>query len=243
MEKKIAVTGEGPTDYGRETYDKGLTQWAWGPIRHLMDRCIENYGQSDYPEFVAIHKQELKTAKLLRSDKKLEGLSIPARKFKNYCRENKLQYGVFYADADKRESSGKTMREARKHFEEVYSEVEKGLGGEEEKNFIPMIPLKMIENWLLADEEAFQTCYRTSVKLPGAPELIWGDKHNPDSDYPKHVMNRVLSQIKTKENCNQQETFCELATTINIETLREKCPISFERFYRDFGGLLQQLTS
>lgn len=240
MDKIIAVTGEGPADYGRMVYEKERgNYWEWGPVGYLLKRCLEDYHASEDIGFEPVQKEQVKSMKLLRSDKGLKGLSIPARKFVRYCRENDLGHGIFYADSDKRENSAKTQREAQQHFQEVYNEVREGLEMDEQPSFIPMIALKMIECWLLADAKAFEACYGCAPSLPRNPELIWGDKRNPDSDYPKHFLDRILSGIPGCEGRGHQEIFCNLAEQIDTGTLRERCGISFEQFYRDFGKLLE----
>lgn len=241
MDKRIAVTGEGPTDYGRSEYNKktGEHIWKWGPVRNIMNHCLESYPCHDEIDFVPVQKEQLKSVKLLRSDKGVKGLSIPARKFVRYCRESNLEYGIYYADADKRETAGKTMREAKQHFHEVYSEVADGLEMGEKPAFIPMVPLKMIECWLLADEKAFQEDGKKSPSLPKYPELIWGDKHDPKSDYPKHLLYRVLLQCYIGDGQSYQEIYCQLAERIRIDILRKRCGISFGQFYQDFEKLLE----
>jgi len=64
-----------------------------------------------------------------------------------------------------------------------------------------MIPLKMIESWLLADEIAFTTCFGkppTRPPLPRQPELIWGDENDQTSNHPKIILKRVLDQYKSQ---------------------------------------------
>lgn len=244
MKKKIAVTGEGPTDYGQHGYQSktGQPEWKWGPVRELCILCMTQEEMEEIPEFYPVHKEDVKRIKLLRSDSGLEGRAIPARKFRNLCREQKLEYGIFYSDADRGENSGKTVHSAEKHFEKIYREVMKGLQADERKNFIPMVPLKMIECWLLGDEKAFYKCFGKIPKLPLNPELIWGDKEKPDSDYPKCYMNRALRQASGGKADSEREIFCELVENMDVETLKEKCAISFRVFYRDFRKLYESLT-
>lgn len=241
MKKKIAVTGEGSTDYGQSGYHPrtGSPEWKWGPVKELCILCLDPEERKEEPEFYPVHKEDVKRIKLLRSDSGLEGRAIPARKFRNLCREQKLEYGIFYSDADRGGDSGKAVHSARKHFEKVYQEVITGLQSEDHKNFIPMIPLKMIECWLLADEKAFYDCFGKRIKLPSKPELIWGDKENPGSDYPKCCMARVLEQAGGDKADSMREIFCELVEYMDVNTLKEKCPISFRTFYEDFQRLAE----
>ncbi|MDE7320319.1 MAG: hypothetical protein K2N46_11420, partial [Lachnospiraceae bacterium] len=88
MKKRIAVTGEGPTDYGQMGFHSGTGQpvWKWGPVKGLCILCIADEEIEEALEFYPIHKEEVKRIKLLRSDSGLEGRAIPARKFRNLCR-------------------------------------------------------------------------------------------------------------------------------------------------------------
>ena len=236
----IAVTGEGPTDYGHLIFDKkNGPQWEWGPVLDLLENCMKDYVIEGRPDFRQVRKEELKDVKLLRSDRGLKGLAVPARKFKKYCCGQKIERGIFYADADAKDGSAKTAPEAKKYYREVYQAAASGLEMGEEKTFIPMIPLKMIENWLLADEDAFEYVFGKKPKLPQKPELIWGDKRDPDSDYPKNLLERVLRDVSDDQNDSCRETFCRLAKAADVSVLRTKCKISFERFYQDFREMLQ----
>ena len=59
------------------------------------------------------------------------------------------------------------------------------------------------------------------------PELLWGDKSDPQSDYPKCVLNRVLKECHTTA-C--QDEFVKIAKAQNLDTVKERCPISFSDF-------------
>ena len=147
MKHIAAVTGEGPTDYGCEWYNKktGQNEWQWGPVKILLERCFEQTDLSADVEYRPIQKQDIKRMKLLRSEKILSGRAIPARKFRNICREQGIANGVFYTDADKGDDSGKSLHSARRHFEDIYEEVSDGLEKDVSKSaWIPMIPMKMI---------------------------------------------------------------------------------------------------
>jgi hypothetical protein len=63
-----------------------------------------------------------------------------------------------------------------------------------EKNHIrclAIVPKEMIESWLLADDKIYSD-FKTSPRLPPCPEELWGDRHNPDSNYPKHILEHIL---------------------------------------------------
>lgn len=240
MKNQVAVTGEGPTDYGCRIFDKrsGQYQWQWGPVIEILEKCRKAAENETEVEWVPVEKEEIKKIKLLRTEKNLKGRAIPARKFRNYCQANQIQYGIFYTDADRGEDSGKEENKAEKHFSMVYSEAKSGLKADtSEGRFLPMIPLKMIENWLLADEYAYKMEYGqipSKPSLPRQPEFIWGKKEDPESDYPKNYLSRVLAEVSKNTDQNSREVFCRLAQWIRTEILRERCPLSFKPFYQDF---------
>lgn len=103
MKNQVAVTGEGPTDYGCRIFDKrsGQYQWQWGPVIEILEKCRKAAENETEVEWVPVEKEEIKKIKLLRTEKNLKGRAIPARKFRNYCQANQIQYGIFYADADR----------------------------------------------------------------------------------------------------------------------------------------------
>lgn len=249
MRERVAVTGEGPTDYGCRKFDEKSRQyqWQWGPVKVILERCMKGTGRKESFDWIPVEKEEWKRTKLLRSDKGLRGRAIPARKFRNLCREQHIFYGIFYTDADRGEDSGKEWYKAEKHFNLIYEEVRSGLGEEGEENrFIPMIPLKMIENWLLSDTAAYEKCFGripTNPALPRKPELIWGDKDSPESDYPKNYLSRVLADVSEGKKESNREVFCELAEGTDIQIMRKSCPLSFDRFYKDIQNLYLTIKS
>lgn len=245
MKKRIAVTGEGPTDYGQAGFNSrtGRTEWNWGPVKELCILCLGEGEMERHLEFYPVPKEEVKRIKLLRSDFGLEGRAIPARKFRNLCREQELEYGIFYTDADRGGDSGKVWHSAKKHFEKVYLEVIRGLQAEENKKFIPMVPLKMIECWLLADENAFEKYFGNIPELPTNPELIWGNKEDPGSDYPKCCIRRAIGQASNEKMSGGREVYSGLVQNADVEVLKKKCPISFCSFYEDFQLLYEALDT
>ena len=98
---------------------------------------------------------------------------------------------------------------------------------------LAVVPKEMIESWLMADTQAFAALYKKAPvrpELPKAPENLWGEEKNPDSNFPKNVMKRVLKQYHAEPN---RQVFADIAGFSDISTLRAQCPLSFERFYQD----------
>jgi len=103
---------------------------------------------------------------------------------------------------------------------------------------LAVVPKEMIESWLLADEQAFVTAFGwkpVRPTLPAKPEALWGKKENPNSRHPKHVMKSILKQYHMEPD---RAAYAEIATNCNIDTLRRRCNISFDRFFKDLQGFI-----
>jgi len=234
MVERVLLCGEGPTDYGTKEY--GTNQWQEGPVQPIIRKTS---GRKYL--FENIEKDEIKKLRIQRA--KVKGHAAKSYKLSMIARERKINTVVCYVDADKISGDGRKELNFRKSFQEVYDQVQLGFEkfndthkgeGNVRITGIPMVPLTMIECWLLSDENAFIRCFGkapTHPRLPSEPELIWGEKRNPGSDYPKNLMKRVLNQFQGKEG--NRETFREIVEKVEIDVLRKKCPISFGKFYRD----------
>lgn len=231
MAKKILLCGEGPTDYGKPEYVS--YGWEEGPVQPLIRKVVNH----DI-EFAYATKEEVKGKKIQRrTGAKVTGYGAKSYKLCMIAADQgDIDNIVCYVDADRKHGSGKSRLESQKRLQEVYNQISNGFqqfSQERSQNSIPMVPLKMIESWLLADDQAFTQCFGkqpTNPSLPGQPELIWGDENKPASDHPKNYLKRVLGQYNQEAN---KDTFKSIAEEIDIDTLRARCPLSFELFYQD----------
>lgn len=238
---KIAITGEGSTDYGKKDYR--TEKWLPGPAILYADNIVKE--QKKEVEFVPIERKEVEKIKLQgRSIKGLQGKGVPARKFKILMHKRDCDAGIYYCDADK-ENGVKSSNQAavNKHYERVYEEVAAGLDCD---RAIPMIPLSMIECWLLGDKAALEQVFKISIhpnQMPSKPEYIWGAKSEPDSDYPKNYFVRLIRSLDKRYRTyeSSQDDFDKIAQCSVVSTLRKKCFYSYERFYKDFVELLEEL--
>lgn len=231
MVKKILLCGEGPTDYGTPQY--GSSDWEEGPVQSLIRKSVNGDIEFTYATKEDVRKKRIQPR---------TGAKVPGHGAKSYklcmiaAAQGDIDNIVCYVDADRVHGSGKSRLEAQRRLQEVYDQISNGFqqfSQERSQNSIPMVPLKMIESWLLADEQAFTQCYGrqpTNPSLPVQPELIWGDENDPISDHPKNYLKRVLGQYNGQAN---RDTFKSIAEAINIHTLRIRCPMSFELFYQD----------
>lgn len=246
---RFVVTGEGPTDYGKIIYDesKKIYRWEEGPIFSIIRHTAEKTGKK--VELEAVDKKEVeRKARMQRSASKLHGLTGKANdsaRFSFYLSMQQYEYGIFYCDADKEPGKKNTdPHVCRNRFEQVRREVLEGCEktGIEGMKLVPMIPLKMIECWLLSDEVAYKILYKIeNPLLPRTPELIWGDEKEPKGNYPKNVMRRILSQKRGAEIPMNMETYQQIAEKTDINVLKERCPISFQSFYDDLCNVLKDI--
>lgn len=238
---RIAITGEGNTDYGKRDYNTG--KWLPGPAIIYAENIAKEQGID--VQLLPIEKEEVKKIRLQgRSTKGLSGRGVPAKKFMVLLNKSGYDAGIFYCDADKKAGTKSSNHLAvDKHYEAVYEEVKEGLRLD---RAIPMIPLSMIECWLLGDKAALEQVFDVTIhksKMPAKPEYMWGAKTNPDSDYPKNYFVRLIRSLDNRY-CTYnsgQENFNEIAGCSNVSTLRKTCPLSYERFYTDFVRMLKNL--
>lgn len=236
-EMKLLVYGEGPDDYG---WKDGMGEWNPGSAIYFLRKCAD--GLETKLEISYVEKSFIDGKNRMKpSQRRLKGLcgkGVPALRFTLYALNNGYHKGIFYCDTDKvMDGNQKDERNCRKYFEKLYLEIKQGLEPPDSRDWkgIPMISMKMIESWLLSDKEAYQKCFGREpdkVKLPSKPELIWGAKDNPSSDYPKNYIKRVLGQYKEEPN---RANYADIAAETSIDVLKAKCPISFARFYEDFA--------
>lgn len=181
---EIAVTGEGPADYGKEIYKDGIRKWEWGAAGIYIKRIAKE--QNKEVTLHAIPRKNVDEIKLQR--RQLQGL------------EGEINYAI------------------------------------------PMVSLRMIENWVVADTKAFEECFGKCPEIPNKPELLWGDKNNPKSNYPKHYLQRIVRSMGKKyETINvSSELYCEIVEQQDLNEVAKKCYISFRKFYEDFSNMLAQ---
>lgn len=64
------------------------------------------------------------------------------------------------------------------------------------------------------------------------------DVHNPESDYPKFYLKRILENGSFE---NTTETYKNIVINNNIFNLRKNCPYSFEPFFIDVENFKKSL--
>ncbi len=226
---RIALIGEGRNDYGGPD---GFGDWKEGAAQPFIRKFASD------AEIKPIRKQ----------DRDLKGIGLPLKNFpklgfhasvirpyfaKIWELKGEIDLLIIFKDLDK-EGSGKASKDqALKSFERAATEFEEAFKFLKDRFQIPaiaMIPMRMLENWLLSDENAFEIAFGSkpaNPKLPYQPEFVWGDEQDRDSEHPKNFIRQVLQQYgqdKTTDN------FILIAKASDIATMRKACPHSFAPF-------------
>lgn len=132
---------------------------------------------------------------------------------------------VFVTDADKTPGGRSKPAEGRKRRLDVLDAVQKGLEGAAIPT-VAGVPLRMIEAWALGDREAVSE-FDGETPPKGSPEQLWGAKDEPASNYPKHVLERVLGEQATAE------LLADIGESADLDALAKGCPESFWPFLKE----------
>jgi hypothetical protein len=213
--KKFFICCEGVTDVG--------------VLIALVEKCITVSAECKTHDEIK-HIKVLKLRSTKRGSSRDADVSRKAyiRRIAHITHEQNSNYFAYHQDAGRK-------------YERVYEDINCDFDEYIEKGFhcIAIVPKEMTESWLLADEQAFFAAFGRKPENPALnpkPEELWGEKMDPDSNYPKHVIKRVLAQYHKEPN---RDTYTEIASNCNINTLKNRCE-SFTRFYNDLlelGGL------
>jgi len=242
---KMFLTGEGPTDCGRQVYNKkaGRNTWEDGPVQVYIHRVapdlqIDTYGKMELKELSSTRI----TRRNRRSTQGLEGHGEKAFFVAQLAAEKGYDITAMYVDADK--SSGSTQKDkvsCQRRYDLVKGDVLTGLRRGGASKPLAIVPMKMIECWILGDRNAFIAVY---AKAPDSaqfknPEFLWGNEDDPKSDYPKNHLARVLTQCGGESS---QETFVAIAEKSDLQTMCQTCPISFADFMAQLQAVKENLA-
>jgi hypothetical protein len=119
-------------------------------------------------------------------------------------------------------------------FKEVYQGIHKDFDAvlPDSIKRLAIVPKEMIESWLLADVTAINSLGDGMIHVDQSPnpETLWGNKDDLESNYPKNYLKRNLEKLCVEFS---NDTYVRIAENTNIETLKRRCPISFDKFYND----------
>ncbi|MFA4885517.1 MAG: hypothetical protein WC601_07065 [Desulfotomaculaceae bacterium] len=221
MPIKILILGEGANDVGIYDFNG---QWISGSIINLLTKINDKVELS----FIPINKKHLPNTLPMKDRPSLEGHGKVIQKmfFYSYIRKMEYDIMVYYGDTDKEAGTKTTKTQAKKASQVAYKQAYDAFDKFDVKG-IAIIPLRMLESWLLADEQAFLNAFDIKVSLPKNPEMLWGDKRDPKSNHPKKTLERILSRFGLNSDTSN---FCTIYDNASIPILESKCPISFPPF-------------
>jgi len=168
--------------------------------------------KKSYLKSVKIHRK--KNVAISAHSKRIKALAFTAEK-------DGVNFIAYHNDADK-------------NYNETYNEIKSEFDKLNNFRCIAVIPKEMIESWLLADDCAYPSIPE-NPKLPPKPEEIWGQKDDKNSNYPYNYFVRVLLQFALPDN---RDTYTYIAENSDIEVLKQRCPVSFCRFYTDMQAFV-----
>lgn len=236
---KILLTGEGSTDCGQEKRTSTGPIWEDGPVQIFLNKIADEC--SAPIEIMTISKTKIAEYRSVKRQRRavsgLSGHGIKAFYVAQAAADQDCDVAALYADADTpRGISPKDKHQCKAWYDEVKRNMICGFSRGTISAAIAIIPMKMIECWLLGDSQTFTALWGRDFdpKYFRSPELIWGAKDDPSSDYPKNKLHRALAECNEEPN---RETYCKIADASDISQLVESCPISFGDFYKQCYAL------
>jgi len=215
---KIVICCEGSTDVGALT----VLFKKCAPVKDIDIDCRTH--------------DELKEITLLKSE-------IPKGFIKDNDRLKRVSYirrSLHIVNEIKSNGIALHQDSGNQNFREVYQDIHKDF------NFIlpdsikrlAIVPKEMTESWLLADVKAINSLRDGTIPIDQSPnpETLWGDTHDPNSNYPKNYLKRNLDKLGVEYN---SESCTHIAENTNIDVLKQRCPISFGQFYTDMQSFVE----
>lgn len=241
---RIMISAEGVTDAGWEDWTGSTFETMPGPIQVYITRILRETGAlgDGTIDFVKYDRKAEKRRRKANDHfthfgKAVIGAKGHGQEAAIMCaaaRQSGCDAAVFHVDSDRPEGNAKDRRTCEKHFSKMCNEVMTGCGENKEAcPLIPCVPVKMTESWLLADENAIiavsdQPDQDSKRLVPSSPELIWGDKDDLESNYPKNALKRVLGEYRIGYN---RAAVSDIAQNQNLKLVCERCDISFGSFF------------
>ena len=243
---KILIYGEGPTDCGELNFLTGTL--VEGPVEVYIRKIL---GDQEEVEFTLTDLTKEKRPKFQRIGKNLGKHGRNAALLMRSALADKYHCAAYYSDGDRAQGSdARRENVCQRRYNELKDEIISGFASVRIENAVhgvAIIPMKMIESWLMGDPAAFSCAFSHAEEethknrrqgrqetCPNQPELDWGAHDDPSSNYPKNRLARILDVYG--KTCNR-ETFCEIAEHSSVETLLQTCPISFADFYEQVRAL------
>lgn len=235
---RMFLIGEGPTDCGKLDYSKKENHgWIDGPVQIYIHKAAPEL-QIDTYDKSKLKSSERKTHRNRRSIQDLDGHGEKAFFIAQLAAEEGYDITAMYVDADK--TSGSTQKNSsscQRRYDLVKEDVLAGLKRGGASRPLAIVPMKMIECWILGDRNAFIRVYGEAPDPAQFknPELLWGKEDDPKSDYPKNRLTRILAQC---HDTRSQDSYVRIAEESELQTMCQSCPISFADFISQLSAYI-----
>lgn len=220
---KVLLCGEGPHDIGiidrwSISADRQAEQPGW--LQVLLQKIF-----SCEIEFVIVPRSRLiSLPKMGPPLPKGHGTKAYLAKFR--ALSDKCDLVVFMLDAD----TADEREWARKR-----AEVLSGFAAiDREIRAVACVPMSTSESWMLADPAAWDAVsQKKGLKLPKRPEKLWGVRSDPLGKHPHCLFKMKCADANLEDS---RETRVLIMESSKIESVKEKCPISFSAFFEDLAA-------
>ena len=212
------LCGEGPHDVGR------IEQWSIKKQSQVVEEgwlqpLLKKYANDEGLEFEIVPRVRL--MKLPGPQKAPLPAGHGAKAFiaKFRAKSSNCDAVVFMLDAD-------TSSDA--DWKNKLAEVQSGFDLVDGSTIsIACVPKSTSESWLLSDEEAWNSLSEQKTDLPRRPEELWGAPNSAESNHPKSAFVKACAQVGLPDSTETRRALMEAAS---IDTLKQKCPLSFHAF-------------
>ena len=237
---KISIAGEGPTDCGTKEWDGTLHE---GPVITFIRRIAAD-ADCEFTLFTRSELRNMRKPGYQRRLKELDKQQIQALFLADRAADDEFDLAVFFSDSDNPGHGRNTDDHAcRKNYDELkvrlMHALELGTQGRPLK-VLAVIAVKMIESWIMSDPESFKELWGNGqrVDFPAHPELEWGDRNDPESNFPKNRLDCIMSAFNQESG---PDTYNMIAEISDLEEIAAKCPIGFRTFKTELETILDQI--
>lgn len=222
MTLKVFLAGEGSNDMGglaaEPEYQDPSKDGFFQPLLRRFSPC----------DLTFVGRQ-IKTLGRERVRELGDALARKAHQARELADYEQADVVVVAVDIDRTGGERRTMREMERRIVIFRDSLAQGF--EASPNDVkPVIatPCRTVEAWGLADTAvACEVAGVGNERLPARPEELWGKPHDPRSNHPKSVLNRLFGgQVATRD-------YAEIATRASLTVLESECPRSFVPFAAD----------
>ena len=228
MSHRILLSAEGKRDVG------GIFDPVYGDpkddgfLQPLIRRALDAN-----PTFIGDHSLSLG----IRPPKSLKGKlvqrahrAVALADVKDCC------LVVVHTDADERATKDRPPAGCISRTEHLRAGVD--AAGDGRPPAILAVPIATTESWALGDADCVRDLGVTDdPALNRDPETLWGKPHEPSSNHPKCLLERVLGRAAS------HRVQAQIAETMDIEAAANRCPRSLRPFLYELRAANSGLTT